>query len=123
MILCVVFWHSHSHFEFLFLFLFSVVCFLSFFVILSHFINKKKNTGESNKMSKKVLTFSNNKGETVSYVPDFEKEKSFSVHFSNILKEVQNNLVLKILKRLNLRIIHLMIQIVLMQVKLLVVMY
>ena len=49
-------------------------------------------------MSKKVLTFSNNKGETVSYVPDFEKEKSFSIHFNNILTEVKNKFGIKDIK-------------------------
>ena len=50
---------------------------------------KKEKLGESNKLSTKTLTFSNNKGETISYIPDLEKEKSFSVHFNNIVNQVK----------------------------------
>ena len=51
-----------------------------------------------NDATKKLLTFSNKKGETVSYIPDLRKEKSWDKHFNNIVKAVKNNFGVKDVK-------------------------
>ena len=48
-----------------------------------------------NDATKKILTFSNKKGETVSYIPDLRKEKSWSKHFNNIVEAVKNKFGVK----------------------------
>ena len=58
---------------------------------------QKPNSTQSTKSSTKLFTFSNDKGETISYIPNF-KEESPEKHFTNIQKHIKDKFGIQLKK-------------------------